>query len=369
MTVCNIGWGPLNRHSAASGGATATQLTSTARYVMQRLVITKAGTIDRIAFNVSTRVGSPPNYKIGFVGITATTGGSSGVAFGGSALEEVAFPATGWVWKTIATPASVVPGDSVAAFIGAGVTPPDVSNYISVYSRYVSYVEEWSPSGGLAYTTSLSGSGGFGLAVKYNDGSICSPKVDNNDLFFGNNDSPDEIGGLFTLPFNCTCYGAKAFVSGSFGADYSIKLYAADDTLLGNGSCDISQITDGLTTKFRTHQHWVPVTLTKNTQYRLTVVPATTADVHLYSAVCEDNEHKKYFSEGTRWQLTQRTNAGAWTDSDLSIPYMALLLSDIDFSDTPTPPVAGGIPTIVAVPPIGLDNFIAGNILRSPLQV
>jgi hypothetical protein len=80
-----------------------------------------------------------------------------------------------------------------------------------------------------------------------------------------------------------------------------------------------------------TSVRWDEILLHANQTYRLVVKPTSASNgVKPFGLVCADATALQYaVPEGSRWQLTERTDAGAWTDTSAEILMMALIISDI----------------------------------------
>jgi hypothetical protein len=79
--------------------------------------------------------------------------------------------------------------------------------------------------------------------------------------------------------------------------------------------------------------YWDGVNLSPNTNYRLIAKPTTAAsgDIYIPKWTFESTAALASLPEGDRWQYTSRTDAGAWSNDNVSISPMALHLSDITF--------------------------------------
>jgi hypothetical protein len=75
------------------------------------------------------------------------------------------------------------------------------------------------------------------------------------------------------------------------------------------------------------------VNLSANTDYRLALKPgvAASGDIITPKWTLESAAARAAVPEGSRWQYTSRSDAGAWTDDSLSVCPMGLWLSDITF--------------------------------------
>jgi len=327
----NLMWGP------ASVGWRVPQVTTANDYhlddaddsIATAFIVPKDGTIDRIGCYVRALVGNPPEYNVGLMVVTNATGfPDTTTNYGGSATEGYDFAATGWVWITLTTPAVVAAGDYVAACVWPGVVAPDGGNYVAV---------EWYDGAGggwqadmryWLYAAAWSGSYGWAVAAMYDDGEVAIPAiVGNTYATIHTGTAPDEIGCRFTVPFNCTCVGASVGINPAANADFDVCLYDAADVLLGSNAVDVSE---RQANSYYTHVvQWDAVNLTAGATYRVTILPTTANNGYALAFTLNELASRYWWPEGRRWQQTERTDAGAWTDTPLKLAMLALNLTSI----------------------------------------
>jgi len=164
------------------------------------------------------------------------------------------------------------------------------------------------------------------MAIKYDDGTVIGLPftVTTTQVFkVGTDATPDEVGGLFTLPHDIDVESfAFALMSrGATAGNIAFKLYDAGGVLWsstqdsdlwfaaaagGDSLVPIARIIPSS-----------PISLAASTPYRLSITPSTTVTngfitVPYFSA--ENESDKVQLNGGTDWKLTHRTDAGAWTD-------------------------------------------------------
>lgn len=173
------------------------------------------------------------------------------------------------------------------------------------------------------------------LAIQYSDGLYKAvggkilPSKAINTQNFNSSSNPDERGLKFSVPVPCTIKGASVnlAISGAGGA--SLVLYDTDgSTVLRSVSldADVKNTTAG-------RSYIIPfddVTLTPNVSYRLTILPSSTTNLSVYDFDVQSTAHMNAVDCGANWIQTQRTDGGAWTDTNTKRPYMALWVSAID---------------------------------------
>lgn len=346
MTAVNIDWGPLSSIFSTMSAQNTLNLDDADNSVGLVFRVKKAGTINKIGINVTEFTGSPPQYNVGLV-IVDNSGNPTTTAYGTSATQLWQPTGTGMVWITLATPAVVANvniGDVVCARIWPGASAPDGSNHIHITREFPLLKAARIPHV-MVYTVAWAASSGFGITVAYSDDEAIFPLAnDGNTGSFNINSDPDEIGCLFQVPFDCICVGAKFRFRGYIAtvADCNIKLYDAADTVLATVFIDESNIKTALDEQQAIK--WAPITLTANTNYRLTMQPTSVNGTGMTQLTCYDAASRQAIYEGSRWQRTHRTNAGAWTQDATKLPLMALILSDITIT-TPAPPSSSSVPT------------------------
>jgi len=98
------------------------------------------------------------------------SGNPTNTAYGGNAIETPTFTASGWVWVTLATPASATVGDFFALRIWPHTVAADGTNYIRVAYETVDSVGHIATWVWLASAVSYPGGGLF--AIQYDDGAL-----------------------------------------------------------------------------------------------------------------------------------------------------------------------------------------------------
>lgn len=147
--------------------------------------------------------------------------------------------------------------------------------------------------------------------------------------------SPDEAGNRFTVPFRCRCVGIWNYAFLPAGADYQVKLYDGSDNLLASsavvdGDVPVNSLTRTLSTGFTS-----PTVLERNTLYRFTVRSQTvSAAITVRSVAANTNALLGSFPGGASMYRTQRSNNGAWTDTDNERIVAGLILNQISGADS-----------------------------------
>lgn len=340
------GWvlyGPATQdYFPTTGGATWVANLNDADNAMRvRFMFPKDGMVDAIGLRVTTRSGSPPQYRVGLVTEPSSENwpASQPTAYGGGSIELWTPPSTGFFWVTLSTPATAQAGDVASAMIWPGPTPPDSRNYIAVRRSLPFTAGRQRLLVTRYYTTSWNTDGEFVMmAVRYSDGSVALPAVQSgNSSSYNSNSSPDEQGCVFTLPFAATCVGCRFYHSTSgAGGPSVLRLYDASNNVLAE-TAEIASTVSGFSDVF-----WDAVALSANTTYRVTRLPTTTSTVYLAGVVLENAASRAWWPDGNRWRRTYRTDFGQWTDVDTELHMFALWLSDIQTGGGGGGPVQSG---------------------------
>lgn len=334
MTAVKILWGPaaIGPANITSSALSSTNLSDADNAAAWSFCVPADGTIEAIGFLVTAENGTSPAYNTGIVTVD-TSGNPTTSAYGGSAITEAQWTSTGWKWVTLSTGATANAGDWAAVHIYPSGSTPDGSNYAAVAHGGVAdgginhtYLTSWTPA---QY--------GAPMAIKYaTTGAIYGFALTSTTTYVAINSgtTPDEAGMLFQVPAAMTCTGAR------FGADTlgwgsaataDVVLYSAADAVLASATISDKDLADP---SDYVNVFWDGVALSAATNYRLVVKPTTSTNgnVTVPKWSVESAAARAMWPEGASWQWTERTNAGAWTDTDTAIGYMGLWVSDITFA-------------------------------------
>lgn len=336
-TAVNMLWGPAAAGEwQIDGYPSLGTLNDADNSVAMIFVIPKAGSITKIGVWCSQVTGNPPAYNAGLVTVDATTGLPNTAAYGGATNPTYAFTATGWHWIDLTVPATAVAGESAAVWIWPTASAPDGSNYAKVAYGRVFAGAGGMPRGG-RYTTDWTWAHGVpALAVQYATGEVYGVAAAVYDsILFDAADTPDELGCKFIVPTDMVCYGANVgLATNSSNASYTVKLYDAAGTLIASRNVtDEDEMVGGVLTTNHQQVFWTPVTLTAGQTYRLTILgthaTATITPAQLTFESAASLTNNLAIPEGSRWSMTQRTDAGAWTDTAEGLVWMALWINSM----------------------------------------
>lgn len=331
MTATNLLWGP-----AAIGPANIVNISSTLilnasnRAIAQIFNVPVDGSITDVGFLVTARGGTPPNFNVGLVTLD-TSGRPSTSAYGGSAITAYNVASTGWKWVTLSTPATGAAGDFMAAYLYPTGTAPDGTNNITVAITPVAQTLAGLSQNAGSWTASM----GIPMAIRYSTGAVYGFAVNTNTVHitYNSGSSPNEMGLYGQFPANMTISGARVgLYTGGYGtaSTYDVTLYDASSNVLAATSVSDKDFTDDLN---YIDVFWDGVSVTANTDYRLAVkaTTSTNGNVTVSKWILDSSDGRAAWPEGARWQWTERTGAGAWSNTATAVSYMGFWVSAVTF--------------------------------------
>jgi hypothetical protein len=277
---------------------------------------------------VSTRVGSPPSYRIAFTTNPFTWPSSVPTGYNGSSPELFSPPSsTGWFSINLTTPISVQSSDDVIyAIVFPGPTPPNTSNYIAVrrsmsgyslkgYSYSYSYTTLWLSASPPSSTNTM------------------APIVNGSYIDIGANgvssqsaSSTTEDGVRFSLPFSASCIGVSLRTSYTTDQTVSVtaSLYDDADNILRQTSLSNYRIRDILFVCWPS-----PINLSAYTWYRLGFVTSVLRTS--YYAVFSNYDAMRNMLNGFASDYIRRpAGGGSWTTVQYAGLPVTLLLSNVN---------------------------------------
>ena len=303
-------------------------------YLSNILVAPKTGNIHKIGFLTGTV--TTPQTLDARVETVSATGNATGTLWGTNTNGSQASPASGtWYWVTLTADAAVTQGDVFAIAIRWASSAGNLAIRSSIRGPHISI------GGGLPYAGGAGGSdfkevnSAPAFALEFDDGSRthCGSFPHTNTVTFSQNintgTTPDEAGAIFQVPFSCKIIGALVKTTAT-STTYAVKLYDSDGTTVLESKTSIDgDVTSGAGGAVRIIFD-SEVTLAKDTSYRLTILPEAASNVRVYRATIDSAGTRQAWPGGTNFYWTERTNAGAWTDTTTTIPQVALLISALD---------------------------------------
>lgn len=172
------------------------------------------------------------------------------------------------------------------------------------------------------------------VALEYDDGNYyfipgAFPVSSIPSVSFDTSTDPDEVGIRFTMDFNARVTGFwHAF---SQPQDHTVKLYNPSDTVLLSKAVDSGQTISGGAGFYFSSMFSSTAVLLQGATYRLTILPSLStpsmaAAILAYPSLAVMSQT----SGGQGWSLTQRTDAGSWSNTALQRPLMGIICDQID---------------------------------------
>jgi hypothetical protein len=331
-------WGPAaGLLAAGTMGASTVALDATADSVAMICRIEKDGTIDRVGFTMSAKTSSSATVRY-FVGLVTvdSSGNPTDTAYGGStpANPTQASLSAGLSYVSLSAAATATAGDLVAVRIwhDAASDAPTTA-FWTLRTRFAGPVHQL-PA--VAENTAGSWARQTGIPIlfyRYSDGTIGGGYIQTDSTYgpaaLTASSTPDEFGALFTVPFACKIRGARIVCRVSpLTGTATVTLYDAADAVLASAALTAGELS--LTSSWGiVDVFWDEQTLAADTEYRLTLTATDTASWTLGDWRTDSTDGKASIPEGARWQETERADAGAWTNTALNVPIMALHLSEM----------------------------------------
>jgi hypothetical protein len=195
-------------------------------------------------------------------------------------------------------------------------TPASMFPYSALYAAAA-----WSKQ-----TRNLSIIATYGDGSKQNFGGLTGINI--TVLSFNNTSTPDEIGIRLSLPFPCKCGGAWLSSGNTFTGDTDFVLYDASDVAIATGTFD-ADIRNNVSNALL-HSYFTPLTLAANTVYRLTMKPTSATNLALLEQTFAANGDMSTLDGGIEIYRTERTDGGAFTNTNTKRPVMGLYLTAFD---------------------------------------
>jgi len=185
------------------------------------------------------------------------------------------------------------------------------------------------------------------ISLEYDDGSFdyvvgCSPAstalnlgshVQNVDQDL----NPHEYGIHVTLPFACRAIGWWAFLTTAAAADFEVKLYGPSTlTYVASAAKLFAGAGYVMSGRFADHAH-----LVADTPYRMTIHSTSATAVGLWYVDAASAAAMDSLELGQTMYATQKSNAGAWTETTTRRHQMGLIVDQI------TTPAAGGVYPVI----------------------
>ncbi len=313
------------------------QMDASTEHVAFILKVPKTGTLDQFEFMTGSIATFPGNgLRCSFQDVDLTTGQHDGTVDQHRVIA--ASPgANTWVSPGLitsdgtdtGTKRTVTAGEYLACVIDFNPTYTTGSVFINTAG-----------SGGHSYATPYSVANGVKqsstniplLALKYNDGSYVPiqgvyPFATHSSDVYNNGSTPDECGLIFRFPVAVKVGGC--WLRADMDGDSDIVLYDSDGTTpLSTVSTDLN-VRGNTTATICFLPFASEVQLAANTDYRLVLKPTTATSGSLFWFAVNSTAHLAMVA-GSAFHWTERTDAGAWSQTTTRMPWIGLMVTAID---------------------------------------
>lgn len=316
---------------------TLNQTTDAAEYIFQAR---EPITITRVGYRQGTVTGTAPTYVVALQGVDGSgfPDGVTKVNVGDCSVSVT--PVSGgnstWVWKTLDNSYTCTRGEWLSLVISTTGTV-DASNNSSFAITGVGGVQTGEPFSiqndnavrTKQGTTPLFGYASAGTAYGW-------PLQTSGSSAFNSASTPDEKAVLFNIPTTWwstyKVYGVAMYGAFTAGTTCDFVLYDTDGTsVLQNFTADTDQDHNPTASRRRVFifDETTLSTLNAGSSYRLSIKPSATSATIQTFTVGATADMDAYFGGATVAQGSTRTDAGGWTDSNVTRWGLNPLLSDI----------------------------------------
>ena len=302
-------------------------------------------TITRLGFRVNGRTGTPGNFKISLQGVNTSGNPDGTIKGGGSPASKVfaagALTAGDWLWHTLDNPYTCTRGEMLSQVVKYDSGTIDGSNSLGV----TLCLNQGNSSFNLGCPYSILNDAGsrtrlnnriplwgYGTTTRAYGRPLEATATSGN---FNASSTPDEVGCKFTVPSGwASTYqvaGVNVDLKSIAGSTIRLRLYDTDGpTVLQEVSYDsdalIQNTQTGLTTLL--FDEATLSDLSTGSAYRWTLFQAANNWNVCYLDVDAAADWDAWpFGAGFHW--TERTDAGAWTDTTTRKIVGEILLADL----------------------------------------
>ena len=308
-----------------------------------KLIAPRTGQIAKIGFRVTAVTKSQSlDCRIETL---ASTGHPSGTLWAtNTSGVQASVAANTTYWVTLTANASVTLGDPFHVVLQWTSTTGDVAirryfqNANNPHSLFTN-----SYTSGSWNASKLAGIPSF--VVEYSDGYRYNCGGYFADSFtsasYNTGTTPDEFGLYFQVPVPMKCYGVQMYKGLVAGTTYSIKLYDSDGSTVLASKSSIDTDAAATSPLLSWDLFSSAATLVPSTWYRLTFLPGdATSHTGYYIDVDANATLDMWGDRNMYW--TQRTDAGAWSETNTRRPMMWPIIGEIDYSVPSGGPLIGG---------------------------
>lgn len=298
--------------------------------------VPKDGSIKKIGVFLGTVANTAGGVTISLQDLELTNGAPDGTA--DVSVTGVAVASDDFITGTFASALAVQAGRHMAAvveFTSFSAGDSVVVQYLNCTGRTLFHHSAHA----MLYTTSWAKdfTGVPSFYLEYDDGSVAmiegvypisSTTVG---LALNTGTDPDEAGlYISSLPFPARCIGIWAALTLGGNSQVNLSLLNSADSVLGQFAANFDEDegtqsgAGGIVCPFDA------VTLSQGATYRVIFTPADATSSTLFYADVDAAAHLGMYSGGADCHWTQRTDAGAWSQTTTRRPMMGLILDQLD---------------------------------------
>ena len=297
--------------------------------------VPKTGTLDKVKFLIGNTMTAADDMTVSFQDLD-----SSGFP-DGTADQSVTVSAASIVANAMVTTGSLIDGGSAKR----SVTKGDRLSIVVEFGPFVDgnfEIRNWDLGGhehakGATYGLTHNGTVWSKASVIptfvliYDDASIAliegsAPMKTRQALSYNSTDSPDEHALKFQVPWPCRSSGFW----GSFDIDNAADVKLYEGTTEKATASLISSFRGGTDRQMYQGKWDTAFTLTKDTDYFISLLPTTTSDVGILSYDADAAGDWAQSSLGTLPFGADRVNAGAWADRTTRRMFIGIIIDQLD---------------------------------------
>jgi hypothetical protein len=286
----------------------------------------KTGSLAKVHFRLGT-VTTGQTLQASLQDVDTTTGQPDGTADQSGTVAVADTDDNTWKTVTFGSSRSVARGDWIACVIEFDSTAGslNIQRNASAPLLMESYTAHFTSSWTLSTQQGIA-------AFEYDDGSFgVLPAVQPGNpstLSINTGTTPDEAGIRFRLPYPVRCIGIAFCMA--VGADCELVLYDSDgSTVLESVSVD-ANVQPSAAVRGTGYLFDSSVDLAANTYYRAVVKPTTGSSFTFRYLALNAASWRQQIPGGEDFEMTQRTDGGAWTETPTQRPFMSLIVEAFD---------------------------------------
>ena len=289
-------------------------------------------TIRSIGFRVSA-VATTSEETVAIETVSSTSGFPSGSLWAAGTSATTSVSALGWHEVTLGSDAVIAAGDYFAVTVrnpaasGGNITVVrniggDLANTFPYCATFAG-TGSWSKTAGALSAFYVGNNTGVGIKGLYN-----APIMTTNNVNTNSGTTPDEVGNVFQFN-NPVKLSAVAFAVRLLSASATLMIYDASDTVLASSTWNLNNAfsTQGASIYW---QLATPLTLTANSNYRVTIQSVSASNIVATSYPYNSTTTRSVHEYADTFMMTQRTDAGAWTNITTSTYAAHLYISSTD---------------------------------------